>query len=79
VREHFDRNLTRWHSILQALPEHGIARVMALMCACDQVAIYVAEGLDRSQAINDLERLASSHGLDDKLVVDWIITRALDE
>jgi hypothetical protein len=79
MREQFDRNLTRWHSILQALPEHGTARVMALMCACDQVATYVADGLDRSEAVNDLEQLASSHGLNDKPVVDWIIARALDE
>jgi hypothetical protein len=79
MREQFDQTMAGWHSILEALPEHGTARATAFMTAADMAALYVAAGLDRDEVCDDLERLATAHGLDDDDAVKWIIMRALDE
>jgi hypothetical protein len=79
IRARFDHTVTRWHAILQALPEHGTARVTAFMTAADQASMYVDVGLSPVEAHDELHRLASAHGLDDDDAVKWIIMRALDD
>ena len=58
TRARFDQSLTRWHAILAALPHEGTVRVTAFMTAADEVAGYVANGLDRTEATDELLQLA---------------------
>jgi hypothetical protein len=78
MRARFDHSLTRWHAILAALPEQGTVRVTAFMTVADEVAGYVAGGLDRQEAAAELARLAFAHGLVDPDAVQWIISRAFN-
>jgi hypothetical protein len=78
VRARFDQSLTRWHAILAALPHEGTVRVTAFMTLADEVAGYVANGLDRTEATDELLQLACARGLNDADAVQWIISRAFD-
>jgi hypothetical protein len=79
MRERFDRSVERWRFILTALPEHGITRITAFMAAADEASVYVYAGLDRLEARDELQALASRCGLADEDAIKWIITRALDD
>lgn len=52
------------------------ARLEIFINACAEAASYVAKGLDRAVATAELHEIASSHGLDDRAAVQFIINRA---
>jgi AAA domain len=63
-----------WHKVLSAVPQETRALVFAN--ACTEIAAYVAKGLDKVVAVDELASMASAHGLDDISAVQEIIAEA---
>lgn len=69
-----------WRRILAAVPaENSTARLTIFMNCCGDAANYVAHGLDRTVAADELTSIASAYNFNDSDAVQWMIGRAFKQ
>jgi RecA-family ATPase len=73
----FAAGFASWSRVLAAASSQDVAaRTKIFTNAADEVASYVAHGLDRAVAADELTQMATAYGLDDADQVQAIIARA---
>jgi hypothetical protein len=64
-----------WQRVM-AQAENSAARLNVFSNAADEVASYIARGLDRTVAADKLMQIGSAYGLTDQDAMQWIMARA---
>lgn len=72
----YSQGFAVFRQMMAAVP--ASARVPVFMNAASEVASYVAKGLNRVVAADELHDIATAHGIDDTDAVQMIIARAFD-
>jgi RecA-family ATPase len=72
----YAQGFASFRKLLSAVPD--TSRVAVFSNAAAEAASYVAKGLDRTVAADELADMAVAHGLDDADAVQWIISKAFE-
>jgi len=73
----YAQGFASFRKMMSAVPES--ARLPIFMNAAKEAASYVAKGLDRTAAADELTDMAIAHGLNDPEAVQWIISQAFEK
>ncbi|HXG97311.1 MAG TPA: AAA family ATPase [Gemmatimonadales bacterium] len=74
----FEERVVSWRKLMAAMPDDA-GRWRIFEDAATDIAGYVSKGLDRVEVVDELQGIATAHGLLDVATVQQIISDALNE